>query len=228
MRKIFIATLAVAGVIAPVAGQADEICSIPLAEATLANPQSTDALNDWDGLAFGNQAATVPAGDIYREGTDLEAAWLSRAPNGALRGNVKLQDLGAGVLVNVNFYVNWTYEGSDPTKAQRFASARFVGAQVEYTFGHIAASTIPGSNAQLVTDGGTTGAVNVDSDTIFIDMPLSTDWGSPTEGADLYLIFAESRVLVGSPIALPQPPSPVRHGFVFIADTSEQECNGRA
>lgn len=224
MRKMLLAAIALASV-APVAGQAQELCSIPLAEANTANPHSTDATNDWEGLVLGNGAATVPAGDVYREGTDLVAAWLSRAADGTLQGNMRVADLGTGNLPNATFYMLWNAGGG--TESLKWASARFKGYEVAYAYGYQTVNPVTG-NGQFATVGNATGSVDVEGDTIVVNLPAGTAWGEPTVGSTISGIGAEARILLGSPEPLPSNPSGLRHGFVYTADISEETCTAIA
>jgi len=224
MRKLLLVAIA-ATTITPIAGQADDICSIPLSEAGAANAHSTDPVNDWEGIAFGNGAATVPAGDIYREGTDLTGAWLSRAADGTLQGNMSVADLGTGNLPNATFYMLWNSGAG--IESLRWASARFKGAEVAYAYGYQTINPVTG-NGQFATVGETTGAIDVDGDTVVVNLPAGTAWGSPEAGSTIVGISAESRILLGSPEPLPTNPSGLRHGFVYTADISEEFCVGIA
>lgn len=222
MRKLLLVAIA-ATTIAPVAGQAEEFCTIALSEATATNAHSTDLANDWDGVVFGNGAATVPAGDIYREGTDLTAAWLSLAEDGTLQGNMSVADLGAGNLPNATFYMLWNVgEGAE---SLRWASARFKGYEVAYAYGYQTINPVTG-NGQFATVGDTTGSIDVEGDTVIVNLPANTAWGSPAAGSTIYGISAETRILLGSPEPLPTNPSGLRHGFVYVADISEEFCAG--
>lgn len=231
MRKILALAL-LTGAIVPGTSQAIDPCTdaptIALADASADNPHAPDDANDYGGTVFGTGSGSEPMADIYREGTDLTGAWLSTGPDGNLRANVAVADLGAGALANVNFYVLWNYEGGDAAKSQRWASARMKGYATEFTYGYMAAGSLPTSNATFATVGLASGIVDVDSDTISIDLPLTApDWGAPAEGACLLAVSGESRILLGSPEPLPSNPSGLRHGFVYEADFAEAWHNAR-
>lgn len=198
------------------------ICDIPLSEANAGNAHSTDEANDWEGVAFGNGSATIPAGDVYREGTDLVAAWLSEAEDGTVQANMKVADLGTGVMANAIFYMLWT-SGTGP-ESQRFASVRFKGYENAYSYGYQTTNPVTG-NGLFFTSGDTTGSVDVENDTVIVNLPEGTPWGSPEPGSTIIGIKAESRILVGSPEPLPSNPANLRHGFVYVADVTEEWCS---
>lgn len=227
MRKFLMMAL-VAGTLVPTQAQAFGHCQTEsgtgLSAASASNAHATDEANDYGGLVFGTGSGSEPMGDIYREGTDLLAGWLDRGSGGNLRANAKVVDLGVGAMANVNFYVAWQYEGSDAAKSQRWASARLKGYGVEFTYGYMAPSSIPTSNASFATVGVTTGLIDLENDTVSINLPEG-DWGTPQQGAILRTVTAESRVLLGSPEPLPSNPLGLRHGFVYPVDIADSVCN---
>ncbi|MFP5225877.1 MAG: hypothetical protein ACLGH3_10070 [Actinomycetota bacterium] len=229
MRKLALLAIAAAALV-PVQAQAFGHCATEggttLSVADGTSPHALDEANDYGGTVFGSGSGSEPMADIYREGTDLIAAWLDRDPDtGTLRANAQVADLGTGVMINANFYIQWNYAGTDPDKAQRWASIRMKGYDTAYSYGYFGASTIPTSGGTFFTVGTTTGSVDVENDTLSVTLPADTDWGSPTVGATLFAVTAESRILLGSPEQLPQNPLGWRHGFVYPADIADSWCN---
>lgn len=218
MRR-FAAPLAAAAVLgllvsAPATGA---VCPATLEDASASTPHVIDEVNDYDGVVFGNQAATVPYGDIYREGTDIERAWLARAESGQITAGIRVVQM-APTQPNTVFYFLWQYAGSDPTKLDRYVSAKLKGYGEEFTYGYLSGADAAGIR-RFVTEGTTTGSVNVAESEVTIDVPLDApDWGAPTAGSSLGAINAEARVLLGSPEPLPPNPAGLRSGLVGVAD----------
>jgi hypothetical protein len=224
MRKLLLVAM-LASVVTPITSPAEDdgICRIPLDEASVTTPHAEDESNDWGGAVFGSGNASQPEGDIYREAIDIQAAWLSYAENGTVQGNIKVADLGEGVMVNAIFYMLWTY--GDGADAQRWASARFKGYAMAWTYGYKTVNTVTG-NPQFFTVGETTGNVDLAADSISIDTPAGTAWGNPDPGVEIYGINAESALLVGSPETLPPNPTQLRHGQVHDTDLTDGWCLG--
>lgn len=191
-------------------------CVIAASAAGAANPQLTDATGDYEGL-LGN--GNGGAGDIYREGTDLTAAWFTTDANGAhaVSQVVSLID----PQPNAVYYFQWQYPDDDPAppnKSERYAVARFKGyAPTVFEYGHLETSITGGT--LFVADGPTTGTITAGAlGTISVDVPLAL-MGNPGAGEYLVDLIVDSGVLVGSPERLP-PPSPFRHGLIEPADTT--------
>lgn len=227
MRRMVLVAVAAATIV-PMAAQAEGMCRVALGEASAETPHATDPTNDWEGLVLGNGAAIVPAGDLYREGTDLTAVWLDNSadPGYGAQANLKVADLGVGVQPNAIFYALWNY-GEGP-QAARWASARFKPGSITFTYGYKTVNPVTG-NPLFATVGETTGSVDVESDTISINLGTAASghtspWMPSEAGAEVTGITAESRILVGSPEPLPSNPTGLRHGNVYLADVVEETC----
>jgi hypothetical protein len=197
-------------------------CSISVDVASASAPHVTDNTNDWGGNVGGTGAGDAPAGDVYREGTDLTSAWISRSGD-TLTAHLTVANLSEA-QPNSIFYVYWTYEGADTTKAVRWVSARLKGYAVGSNYGYVAGSTLPTSSQTLTTVGDASATVAAGTPgRIDIVIPKdgdAADWGAPNPGSTLADIYAESRILAGSPEPLPQNPSGLKYGFVYPADTT--------
>lgn len=235
-RRCFAIAVLAALAATPGIGHAQDNCDVPLDEGSAARPHIADPFNDWRGPVLGNGA--LGYGDVWREGTDIVAAWLARDPDGNVSATIAVQNL-ALAQPNTIFYFLWDYEGGDALRHRRFVSARLKGYGEEFTYGYLAPSAA--TDNAFYTMGVTTGNINPGPlGTVSIDVPrdgmtdpdrnthapgaegqqVSNDaWGAPASGSLLELLVAESRVLIGSPEPLP-PPSPVRHGLVGVADSS--------
>lgn len=194
------------------------------------NPHVTDGVKDWYGPALGN--GQVGFGDIYRDGTDITAAWIARDGSGT-HAVIQVADMLLGEQqVNTEFYLLFDYPdptppppGPDvPDKTRRWVSAFFKGyAPAVFEWGYQAEGV--GGNMQFFPEGGTTGSVTPGPNgTVSIDVPLA---GMEIDAGEyLNNLVAETRVLTGSPETLPDP-SPVRHGFVQLADSTEEDWTQR-
>lgn len=242
MKRVLAAflSLGLAVLAGPLAGAAHQPdadgCPKHISDASIDNPHVVDPANDWEGAAFGNESATVPAGDVYREGTDVISTWISRDEQGNLFGNIRTGELSE-MQPNAIFYLLWTYEGSDPTRSRRFVSARLKGYGMAASYGYHSVNPVTG-NPAFITEGETTLKVDPVNNVLSVAIPrggkttlsgVSTDdWGAPAQGAELAEILAEARLLVGSPEQLPPNPAGYRHGNVYLADNTsnfESACN---
>lgn len=235
MRKIILVASLLLAAMPLYSAQAQD-CPVGTSEASASNPHVTDPTNDWDGIVLGNGSATVPAGDVYREGTDITAGWISRAADGSMTANIQVAAL-SDAQPNAIFYFLWTNGEVDGAPARRWVSARLKGYTTAYSFGNLVASTLPTSSATFKTEGDGTGRLIAAENLIQVDLPrggtsfsgYSTDgWGAPEPGSELEEPLVESRILLGSPEPLPSNPAGLRHGFVYEADTTlnGEACNG--
>lgn len=229
-RSIFALAL-VAAMVAPLAGStAGAACNGDVTTASAAAPHVVDGTGDWDGVVTGNETGTVPAADVYREGIDITKAWLHRDADGDLTANVEIADLST-LQPNAIFYILWDYTGTEPTKSRRFASGRLKGYGEAFSYGWLGPSSTGATGMTFYTEGDTTGSVTEGAPgVVSVDLPRTgttfsgspvTDWGAPVSGATLSNPQAESRFLVGSPEPLPPNPVGLRHGLVYVADTTE-------
>lgn len=234
MRKLMLLTLLALAVSPAYASHTPgaDGCPIHLSEGSADNPNLTDPANDWEGAVFGNGTATVPAGDVYREGTDIVAAWLTRS-GGAMTANIQVATLSE-LQPNSQFYLLWTNgvttANGVEVPGRRWVNARLKGYETVFTFGNLVpSSTLPTSNSLFRTEGSTTGRLLPGTNTIQIDVPATgtslfgedvAHWGAPAAGSVLDEPLAEARLLAGSPEPLPPNPTGLRHGFVYVADTT--------
>jgi hypothetical protein len=213
-------------------------CVVDIDSASADSPHLVDPEGDWNGLS-GN-GAEDGVGELYREGVDITAAWFARDAEGGIDAVTQIASL-SDLQPNTIFYLLWYSPDTDgvaPDRSTRWVSARIRGyAEPTYTYGHMAQGL---TGIQFFTDGETTGTVATGTPgTISVDIPLEEMGIDASAGeyftfADLAGIFggllgAESRILLGSPEPLP-PPSPLRHGFVYEADTSDnflEICDAR-
>lgn len=239
MRRIIL-LLTVAAIALPVAARADHTpdalgCPIHLSDLSASNPNMTDQANDWDGVVTGNGTATVPTGDIYREGADITAIWFGRDTAGGIDAHIQVANLSE-LQPNAIFYFVWTYEGSDATRKERFVSARLKGYTTAYSYGYVAASDIPTSSRAYRTEGDTTGRIVAGAPgELVIDIPAggttfsggsNDDWGAPALGSVLDNPIGSATILAGSPEPLPENPAGLRHGFVQQADITDEGACG--
>lgn len=235
MRKIILAAMLVLAAMPLTAAQASD-CPIGTSAASASHPLVTDPSNDWEGVVFGNGSATVPGGDIYREGTDLTAGWISSAADGSMTANIQVASL-SDAQPNAIFYFLWTNGEVGGAPGRRWVSARLKGYTTAYSFGNLVAGTLPTSAQTFKTEGDGTGRLIPAENLIQIDLPRggtsfsgysTDDWGAPAAGSELEEPLIEARILLGSPEPLPSNPSGLRHGFVYLADDSlnGETCNG--
>lgn len=213
LALLLVAAVALAGPSAHATHTSSTNCPISVDVASAANPHVSDMTGDWVGLTGDGNAGL---GDLYREGSDLTVGWLSRDANG-LHANIQTATL-SDLQVNAVFYFLFDYPISVASQTRHFASARIRGyAPVAYTYGYFGA--LPGTGTPaFITLGTTTGTLTAGTPgQMSIDIPASSVENAPA-GEFFTNLEISSRVLVGSPEPLPQPPSPVRHGLVFIAD----------
>lgn len=204
--------------------RAEGECAVSVDVAGATDPHLVDPDDDGGGPVTGGPTLL---GDVYREGTNVTAAWLRRDGEGTLSAHVQVQSLSVS-QPNAIFYMLWDYEGGDALRRHRFASARLKAVDAAYSYGYFDEAA-----GRFATIGDTTGElVPGDAGEVVINLPKegngfdrfypddvvpNAHWGAPTD--ILTNISAESRLLVGSPEPLP-PPAPVRHGYVFEVENS--------
>lgn len=198
-------------------------CPVHVDATSATSPNIADPPTDWNGL-LGNGIVS-PWGDVYREGTDIREAWMSRTPDGAFHAHIRVSDL-TDVQPGSLFYLLWTFRGAgDQTTERRWVSAIngtpagpgvSVPERHTFAYGYVGPSeTAPGS-LHYTTQGTTTGIIDPDTDTVTIDVPMA-EMGSPRPGAVLRDVASATKILFGSPTPLPEQ-SPVRYGYVFDVD----------
>lgn len=185
-------------------------CSLHVDEANIDNPNQIDPDGDWAGET-GSGNYVVPVGDIYREGTDLLKAWVARDADGSFV-TIKVADL-PDAMFNVIFRV--IFRRSNAPETLSWVGIRLKGYGQEVNYGHNETSVTGGT--LYVTDGNVDGLADPAADTITIAFPAV--WDLQT-GTSLDELLVQSEVLIGSPEPLPRPPSPFRHGLIYIADTT--------
>lgn len=238
MRRLILLVM-VSAALAPIgAARADDCAGTATASGD--RPAAIDLTEDWTGNlgARSDTSATIPAGDIYRGGTDITKAWIS-GTSGHLVAHV-----GVGDAIKLDrgaqFYFEWTHGDVPPNaldasgikEAVRFVQAIFKGYEEEYIWGYISPTGGATGGAVYRTDGNTTGRViEGPNGEIQIDLPTgdtkgivsgapASDWGSPSAGDLLTNVASETFVVLGTPETLPSNPSGLRHGFLEPVDDS--------
>lgn len=240
MRLRKITSLAAAGALAllPAAGHAQGDCELAAEDGSSLTPHASDPANDWAGPVLGDGNPNG-AGDVWREGTDIIAAWLHRADDGSMTANVQVANLNL-FQPNSIFYILWDYDagGADLHRARRWVSGRLKGYGEAFTYGYHTTNPVT-TNLTFFTMGDTTGTFTAGvGGIVSIDIPQggttlpdpypnapyngqvigNDDWGAPAPGSLLTAFAAETRVLIGSPEPLPPNPTGLRHGQVRLAD----------
>lgn len=206
MKRIALATLLAVGAFAALPAQA-VTCSF--GGGSEADAHRADPVNDYDGAVFGNGSATVPYGDVYREGTDLTNVWVD-APSGTpgtasykAKVHIRVANL-LGAESNANYYFLFDYiddpnTAADDTRIDRFVSARLTerGALIA-EYGYTAPD--PQTGITLITPTGTitdaTFTTGVNGG-FTIPAPLRS-MGNLQPGTELTGITGEARVLLGA------------------------------
>lgn len=186
-------TLAIAGI---VPAYADQHCST--AGGGAETPHLIDSTGDWNG-GTGTGTGLVPAGDVWREGSDVTAAWIAANPDptkpGKYQAHVQIANL-QGFEANQVVSFLWKWEGDKPEKVRRYVSASFNGRGVSYSYGYVGTSAA--GNGEIHEDGSTTGKIVVGSPgEVVIDIKFA-QMGSPTVGSVLGEPLAETRLLIGA------------------------------
>lgn len=187
-------------------------CSLHVDDANIDNPNQIDPEGDWEGVVTGNESATLPAGDLSREGIDLLKAWVARDADGSFI-TIKVADL-PDAMFNVIFRV--IFRRSNAPETLSWVGIRLKGYGQEVNYGHNETSVTGGT--LYVTDGNIEGSADPAADTITIGLPAVWEL---TTGVSLDELVVQSEVLIGSPEPLPRPPSPFRHGLIQVVDTTE-------
>lgn len=205
LRGIVLAAMLVA-MAGAVPARANQDCST--AGGSAEAPHLTDGSGDWNG-GTGTGTGLVPAGDVWREGADVLAAWIAKdpAPNGKYQAHIQianLQNLEANEVINFL----WDWAGTTPEQTRRYVSATISGrGGVSYRYGYVGRNATTGTG-EINEVGSTSGKIVVGAPgEMIVDLPLNR-MGSPTVGASLENPMAETRLLAGASGA----------GLLYVAD----------
>ena len=236
MRRL-IPLIVLAATFAPLSqARADDCAGTTGANAE--RPAALDLTEDWTGNlgARSDSSAAVPAGDVYRGGTDITKAWIS-GTSGHLVAHIQVGD-ASKLDRGAEFFFEWTDGDVPPSQldpggvkdAKRFVEVALRGYEEEYIWGYVSPGTGVNGGDIYRTDGNTTGRVVEGANgELQIDLPTgdtkgivsgapASDWGSPAVGDTLSLINVEAFLLLGTPETLPSNPSGLRHGLLEAVD----------
>lgn len=176
------------------------------AEGSATTPHFADATLDYNGPVTGNQG-TTPYGEVYREGTDVVAGWISKTETGTYQANIDVASF-SGLEWNAVFYFLFDWEGGQggltPPHTRRYVSAQirqYAEGGGTFSYGYLN-TTLP--VAQLIREGFTTGSARTGTPGgVTVDIPLDKMAATPEQTAGpgdlLANPLAESRVLIGHP-----------------------------
>lgn len=183
---------------------ADDCFDGPADEATALRPHVWDEAGQ-DG----------PAESPHGDRADLRAAWIGVDGEDGFTANIQTTDLS---LHPINTRFNFTYSGP---LGEHFVTAEATETlEWAYSFGHVDTSVTPN---RLITDGDTTGSVDVDNATLTIDLPDEAVPPAPTPAPDgsspevtMPILGMESQLLLGTSVT---------GGLLLITDASDFTCD---
>lgn len=177
---------------------ADKCVSGPAAEASALLPHV------WSAEGHSGLVASP-----HGERADLRAGWIGVTEGGTFTANIQTTDLSTHP-VNTRF--NFTYGGP---LGEHFVTAEAIETlEFAFSFGHLDTTQTPN---RLVTDGDTTGSVDIDNATITIDLPAEAVPAPPTDGREVRMpiIGIEAQLLAGTSAT---------GGLLLITDESSRTC----
>jgi hypothetical protein len=182
-----------------------ECTSGPTRLASADAPHAIDAHGDGTApysAAFGNTA------DIIGAWISGPSAWEDRLSTTSFTASIRLEALDRHPLFGRFYFV---FEGPDSTAQWVRAEADNPDLQWRYAYGHLEGTT-------YVTDGVTTGSVDLAVGTVSVQIPSAVLPVRPADGSELILNVTEAESFLRLPSGTPVT------GNLFSVDTATPDC----